>query len=105
MKSNCLTYALDKWRTEGGYLVLRKSTHWDVPHVMHLSRDGRLSHYVPPDALARPWHALLGFDGIVRHDDTDEAGQIGVRGILVGAAIMLVQGVAWAMTKFCRGTG
>ena len=34
---NCLAYALTRWHTDGGYLVLRKSDARATPHVLHIS--------------------------------------------------------------------
>ena len=48
-RQNCLTYALEKWDTEGGYLVIRwcrsnKVTWFKWPHFMWL--DGKYQRYV-----------------------------------------------------------
>jgi len=58
VKIQCLYYALDKWNETGGYIVFRKSTHWCMPHVLHLNdKTNRLTHYVPPEDLKYQLHA------------------------------------------------
>jgi hypothetical protein len=54
---NCFTYALEKWISEGGYLLIRKShlsdefnlTKWNplywVPHFLHRSKDKVITQY------------------------------------------------------------
>lgn len=88
---NCLTYALRKWRKEGGYLVLRRSQlgkvfrlpKWHplhlVPHFLHLRREGeRMTHYTPTESQAHKdrhashwlaWLRLWHFDGVEREGD------------------------------------
>ena len=99
-RTNCLLYALDKWRHEGGYLLMRKSRHWAVPHVMHLSADRMtLTHFSPPRDLKHPAQALVGFTGVILRDDTEPARPIGVRGVLLGAAILFGLSLWWAVTR------
>lgn len=101
---NCLTYALDRWRREGGYLVFRRSTHWPVPHVLHLSNDmSELRHFVPPADLKRPWHALRGFDGVVLDEDNGSAEPVSTAGVVVGAGLLFVLSVAWAARRWLNG--
>lgn len=33
---NCVTYALGRVHRVGGYLLIRLSEHWGVPHMMHI---------------------------------------------------------------------
>ena len=61
---NCLAHALNAWHEDGGYLVLRKSAARATPHVMHVGDEG-LQHYSPGAPLGHPFHALIGFDGVV----------------------------------------
>lgn len=89
---NCLTYATGKWQREGGYLVIRRSraaarfgiksrlhpVYW-VPHFLHMSPDGVITQYVPPEAMVHEhsmslwkfWLALWHFHGEVRTGDCD----------------------------------
>ena len=70
---NCLLFALWRWVTRGGYLILRRSHHGWWLHVLWSPdlRDARLEHYVPR-AYARPWwawgHKVL-FRGTVSRED------------------------------------
>ncbi|THF55911.1 hypothetical protein [Pseudothauera rhizosphaerae] len=43
---NCLTFALNAWHADGGYLVARRSAHWGVPHLIVVTPEG-LQHYAP----------------------------------------------------------
>lgn len=75
-QENCLTWALKKWTTEGGYLVIRWSRSnrisWFAwPHFFWLSekhQDG-LRHVVPrdnpngPRYTPRPWFDPLEVEG------------------------------------------
>lgn len=47
--SNCLIFAVWRWATRGGYLVLRRSHHGWWPHVIWCEdlRDATIEHYVP----------------------------------------------------------
>lgn len=103
-QSQCLWHALDLWHAEGGYLVFRKSTHWFIPHVMHLSADkGELSHYVPPDTLKKPWHSVGGFQGIIRVDDNHEAKPMSLPGMFVGTLLLLILGGVWSIRRLIKG--
>lgn len=104
-KSQCLWFALDKWRTEGGYLVFRRSKHWFMPHVMHLSADkGQLSHFVPPDKLRKPWHSIAGFHGIVAMDDNEQAMPMTLFGMFAGTMMLLILGAVWAVRNVLKGS-
>lgn len=106
MRKSCLTFALDRLLNEGGYLLLRKSIHWEVAHVMHLDKDKEtIEHFVPCEELQRPWHALFGFDGKEAKGDADPADRMSVGGIVGSAAIALVVIVCWAIrVKLTRST-
>lgn len=100
VRFNCLTYALDRWRRDGGYLVFRRSTHWPIPHVLHLSGDmTELRHFVPPADLERPWHALRGFDGLVLERDEGPAAPVSSAGVVAGAALLFALACAWAVRR------
>ena len=95
-RSQCLWYALERIHTEGGYLIFRKSAHWCMPHVMYLSPSGELSHYVPPDKLKRPWHSLVGFEGVVVHDDNpSDAKPLGFVCMFFGTSALMILGGVW----------
>jgi len=97
--STCLWYALDRWHEDGGYLLLGKSQHWCIPHVLHLSRDQALTHFVPMSDLPQPWYSLLGFDGRVLVGDTSERGPMSQRGMFFGSLILMIFGAAWSVHR------
>lgn len=100
--TQCLFHALDRWAEEGGYLVLRRSVHWPVPHVLHVSERSGLTHYAPPDKLRRPWHSVFGFRGAVVFGDSDPAPPMSRTGVVLGALILLVLGSWWAIRRGWR---
>lgn len=101
--AQCLEYGLKHWHQQGGYLVLRKSEHWSIPHVMHLAHDGTLTHFVPHADLEAPWYSVFGFEGIVRTGDTAPAPSMPMRGMLMGSLILLVLG-GWWVAKWKIGS-
>lgn len=50
MLSNCIIYAWRKWRSEGGYILFRRSRHGWYPHALHMTDEGKITSYVPLDA-------------------------------------------------------
>lgn len=83
---NCLSYAWKKQEEVGGYIFIRKSELADrhrvpkwhvfhlVPHVLHCTHDGQITHYAPkPEQIVRmlkagpwlDWRWLWNFDGQV----------------------------------------
>lgn len=96
----CLYYALDEWHQNGGYLILGKSVHWGIPHVMHsMTAPDDVTHFVPPSDLKQPWHSLFGFKGSVVTGDKDYRGRMRISRIVVGSLILGVFGVAWAVRR------
>ena len=93
--TQCLFYALDQWHAHGGYLMLRRSAHWCMPHVLHMSRAGELTHFTPAADLAWPVSALCGFEGDVRTQDAIAAQPMGVVCMGVGSVLLVVLGVVW----------
>lgn len=91
----CLYYALDKWNEEGGYLLLRKSDNWPTPHVLHMDRRGRVTHYIPHKKLSHPFSIIFGFKGKVAYGDESKAGKMSSIGVLLGTALTLVLGAVW----------
>jgi len=98
---NCLAHALNAWHEDGGYIVLRKSSHWGMPHVMHIGDEG-LQHYSPGATLGHPFHALIGFDGVVWDRDMADAPPVPIRGIVVGALILAVGVIGWAVGRLIK---
>lgn len=98
--SQCLWYALGQWHAHGGYLVLGKSKHWLIPHVLHMSSaDGHhLTHFVPPGPLSAPWYSLFGFAGSIVTDDPVARAPMSKTGMLLGTLILFVFGGVWAVT-------
>lgn len=98
--SQCLEYALDKWTTEGGYLMFGKSSHWCLPHVLHLdSTKTQITHFVPDANLDMPWYSLFGFVGRIRLDDPVIRQPIHPLGILVGCIVLFVLGGVWMFKR------
>lgn len=102
MRANCLTFALDRWHRTGGYLVIRKSDHWAMPHVLHQDTDG-LHHFVPPCDLDKPAQALLGFEGVERTADASPAAPIPMRGIVAGGWVLALTVTWWALRRYLKG--
>lgn len=103
MVHNCLTYALDRWIAEGGYIVWRKSEHWPVPHMLHVAPDGTISSYVPPEKLNHPLQALVGFDGEVRNTDPVLlARPMTAWGVFTGACLLLGGVLVWAAGRWIK---
>lgn len=100
MKIQCLYYALDKWNEAGGYIVFRKSTHWCMPHVLHLDeKTKRLTHYVPPEDLKYPWYSMFGFDGLVREGDVENCVPVTPLCMVAGAIALIVFGPLWYINR------
>ena len=95
---NCLSYALDRWLADGGYLVLRKSAARAWPHVLHIGDEG-LQHYSPGAPLGHPVQALIGFDGVTWDREMADAPPVPIRGIVVGALILAVGVIGWALKR------
>lgn len=55
MVGNCLPFALYRWFTRGGYLVIRRSHFGYWPHFIWCSdlRDAQIEHWVPRKRLSR----------------------------------------------------
>lgn len=102
MQLQCLFYALDKLNETGGYLVFRKSTHWCIPHVLHMDGKTRvITHYVPPEKLKYPWYSMMGFEGYIKVDDTEECTPMPALCMFTGTVALAVFGAIWLM---CRAT-
>lgn len=99
----CLDYALDKLRAEGGYLIAARSTHWPIAHVMHSNvAPIELKHYAPPADLRQPWYSLFGFDGSVVQGDRDIRRPMSRRGIVLSLAVALALSIWWAARSWIR---
>lgn len=99
---NCLSYALSRWHKDGGALRFVRSAHWIMPHVLHEAQDGTITHYVPPRALAKPIHSLLGFDGKVRTGDNVKRGPMSLLGIVVGSWLLPILVMGWVVGRLWR---
>src|SRR5579884_2461706 len=61
--SNCVAYAMARYRACGGYIVLRKSRVGWWPHAYHLIDLNRITEYVPAahkEGLASPPRVFQG---------------------------------------------
>lgn len=103
--SQCLFYALDRWSEEGGELVLVKSTHWAMPHCQHRSREGKLTHFVPPHDLSANWHCLFGFYGDVVVGDEAPRLPMHKGGMFLGTLTLLLFGAMWAAIRTVQKLG
>jgi len=90
---NCLTYALKKWSTEGGYLLIRRShfghmhklsrwhpLYWS-PHFLHVSKYGHITQFVPSINQLRidfkrgpilSYLTIWSFEGCIVKGDNEE---------------------------------
>lgn len=73
--SNCLVYALARWIRYGGYIAIRRSQHFPIPHFLWIPPDGlagvTLRHFVPMRP-ARGWRNVwraAWFRGYVKRAD------------------------------------
>lgn len=102
--SQCLFYALDKWHVEGGYLKFGKSVHWCIPHVLHRSVNGDLSHFAPDAKLRQPWYSLAGFKGRVYTEDKDilKRGAMSMPCMFIGTMLLVILGGVWALRTIIK---
>lgn len=98
----CLWYALDKWKSEGGYLLLGRSTYWCIPHVLHMNRDKKVMHYVPFEDLKYPWYSIFGFDGEIVIEDNADRKPMNSICMFLGTLILLVFGGLWFFNRKFR---
>ena len=99
----CLDYALDKLRAEGGYLIAGRSVHWPIAHVMHSTTPPiELTHYLPPGDLRQPWYSLFGFAGAVQAGDKDIRLPMSRRGIVLSIAVALALSIWWAARSWIK---
>jgi len=101
-ETQCLWYALDKWHTEGGKIQFGKSSHWCMPHTLHLSRDNKLTHYVPFKDLKYPALSLLGFSGHILEEDTTDRAPMPIICMFLGTMTLVVLGGVWAVRTWTR---
>lgn len=100
MKIQCLYYALDKWNETGGYILFRKSTHWCIPHVLHLNpKTNEITHYIPPENLKYPWYSMFGFEGYIKKGDLEPTPPIHPLCIGIGSVALLVLGFVWMVKR------
>lgn len=100
--SQCLDYALTKWKNEGGYILFGRSTHWCIPHVLHMTNKGNISHFSPEQDLKYAWYALIGYEGIVLNEDKHNREPMNILCMLVGSLFLLVLGGIWAIKNIFR---
>ena len=68
-RSNCLLWALLTWRRRGGYLWIRRSTHWWGPHFGWTAGPGRpMLSYSPREPKDGPSCPPPLFRGRVRRE-------------------------------------
>ena len=70
-----------------------------IPHVLHETVDGKLTHFVPPGNLKEPWYSLFGFEGVVMTVDKSQLdrGPMSKRCMFFGTIILFVFGGTWAI--------
>lgn len=101
--NQCLWYALNKWHLEGGYIRLRRSVHWCIPHVLHEDNHGILTHFAPPRNLLTPLQALIGFRGTVLFADPSPGRPVPMPCIFVGTCILMLTIAVWAAATIAKG--
>ena len=100
MKIQCLYYALDKWNEVGGYILFRKSTHWCMPHVLHLDNTTNvITHYVPPEDLKYPWYSMFGFEGYIKTGDSEKCVPMSAICMLFGSLALMLFGALWVVNR------
>lgn len=95
---NCLSHALDRWHEHGGYLLVRRSSHWGMPHVLTVTPEG-LQHFAPGATLGHPAQSLVGFDGVAWDRDLADAPPMPVHGIVLGSLLLFVGACGWAVRR------
>ena len=83
--------------------MLRRSAHWCIPHVLHMSCNGVLTHFAPDGVLAHPVVSIFGFDGQVRTYDTTTARPMSMICMGAGTALLVVLGMVWGVRTVARG--
>jgi len=99
---NCLSTTLDLLHQQGGAGLARRSEHWELAHVMHLSELGILSSYGPPARLDKPAEALWGFDGVIRDYDASPLRPMTIRGIWASSLLLFLGATGWAISRAWR---
>jgi hypothetical protein len=66
MRCNCLVYALRKWFTHGGYVVMRRSRYGWWPHFLWSPDLLQFFAFVPVKRPHRRWLPPLWFKGSER---------------------------------------
>lgn len=72
MRSNCLIFALVKWRKYGGYLVIRKSRYGWWPHFIWCRdlKNADIEHLQPVNAgNENPYVKKFLFEGKISKED------------------------------------
>ena len=104
---NCLSYALDKWHEDGGYLVIRTTAHptllWRAGHVAHIGPEG-LTHFCPGSTLGHPVQSLAGFDGVMWDRDLADTPPMPLRGVFLSSLILALGATGWAIGRLWRRT-
>ena len=105
IRPNCLTAALERWHTEGGYVALRTTAHttrlWRAPRVLHIGPEG-LQHFAPGATLGHPVRALVGFDGVVWDRDMADAPPMPLRGIALAAVVGCGGALLWVAGRLVK---
>lgn len=99
----CLDYALERMREEGGYFIAGRSVHWPIAHAMHstLPPPG-VTHYTPPEDLRAPWYSVFGFKGAVITGDVDARLPMSRRGLVLSAGLLFALTLWWAARSWMK---
>lgn len=84
MKSNCIIFALQRWFSLGGYIVLRKSNYGWWPHMIWTKDLATFEEFTPPVHQARAFPPLV-FNGIVKRTNREEQVAMGRLGLAAAA--------------------
>jgi hypothetical protein len=71
VKSNCILFALRRWFSRGGYIVLRKSNYGWWPHMIWTKDFVTFEEFTPPVHYARVFPPLV-FEGIIKTTNRTE---------------------------------
>lgn len=102
MRSNCVTFTLDRLHKHGGRMVVAGSVRGPLMHVWHESAAGEVFRY-EPDRRLRHWSgALCGYPGHVTHTRQAAARPLRLWQLVVGAWVLAWITTGWALWRALR---
>ncbi len=70
-----------------------------MPHVLHQTELGEITHYVPPDDLKYPWYSMFGFEGYIKHGDSEYCAPMPAICMLFGTLALGLFGAFWLLRR------